>query len=89
MKRRSFLAALFVAPMVPVAAKAMEAPPQIDATSFYVVDGADGLPLVFENGVLKLKSANVGQVTAGVIRSRGGKGNMVIDLGGGSMTIRS
>ena len=86
MKRRSFLAALFAAPMVPVVAKAIEAVPPTDVPTSEAVDGAGSLPLVFEDGTLKLQSANLNQVTAGIIRTRDGK--TVIDLGSGCITFK-
>lgn len=83
MKRRSFLAALFAAPMVPVAAKAIEPP-----ADFVELKGAPLYdprtdPMIFEDGVLKLQDANIGQVTAGTIRS--GNGKMLVDLTNGSI----
>jgi len=74
MKRRSFLAALFAAPMVPVAAKASVEKLSIDAAPMRVSERADGLPLVYEDGILKIQNANVGAVmTGGVWKSAGGE----------------
>ena len=63
MKRRSFLAALFAAPMVPVSAKAAAEKLSIDAAPMRVSERADGLPIVYEDGILKLPAANLGTVT--------------------------
>lgn len=56
------------------------------ADQFVVTNGAtSSLPMVFENGVLKLQIANIGLVTAGRIQSTNGK--MIIDLTAGYMSI--
>ncbi|ANK73594.1 hypothetical protein FA04_13785 [Ensifer adhaerens] len=55
MKRRSFLAALFVAPVLPAAA----------------TDRRMAVPVALENsGTLALSNADVGLVQAGILRSR-------------------
>ena len=82
MKRRSFLAALFAAPIAPVAAKASASSSGEDAAGElkHVVPYRDGsLPLVYEDGILKIQNANVGAVmTGGVWRSP--SGDMRFDL---------
>ncbi|CAD7023124.1 hypothetical protein REJC140_00101 [Pseudorhizobium endolithicum] len=56
------------------------------ADQFVVTNGATStLPMVFENGVLKLQIANIGTVTAGLIQSTNGK--MVINLNSGFISI--
>nr|CAD6411172.1 hypothetical protein REQ54_00844 [Rhizobium sp. Q54] len=56
------------------------------ADQFVVTNGATStLPMVFENGVLKLQIANIGTVTAGLIQSTNGK--MVINLSSAFISI--
>ncbi|MGI2036416.1 phage tail protein [Rhizobium panacihumi] len=60
----------------------------VSADQFVISNGdARFLPIVFENGELKLAIANIGTVTAGVLRSRNGK--MVINLDAGTIVISS
>lgn len=87
MKRRSFLAALFAAPMVPAVAKAMGQPHEPAPLPDVPLYDPRQHTMVFEDGVLKLQSANIHQVTAGVIRTR--DSNMVIDLANGCMTFKT
>jgi hypothetical protein len=56
------------------------------ADQFVVTNGSTStLPMVFENGVLKLQIANIGTVTAGLLQSPNGK--MVINLSSGYISI--
>jgi len=58
------------------------------ADQFVVTDGSNStLPMIFENGVLKLQIADIGTVTAGVLQSTNGK--MVINLNAGTIVISS
>lgn len=80
MKRRSFLAALFSAPMLPaVGAVLTNAGDGLKARALSDVKTEATLP------ALPLRSENIGHVTAGVIRS--GDGRMVIDLSNGIVRI--
>ena len=73
MKRRSFLAALFAAPSIPVVAKVLPpADPSAEARL------AGDLPFVFKGGHLEMAAADVGMITAGTMRF----GNTVIDAHG-------
>lgn len=84
MKRRSFLAALFAAPMVPAVAKLAEGPDPVEALPEVVLPET---PLIYEGGVLKLNTACLGQVRGGRIVSHDGRS--VFDLGAGTFTIRA
>lgn len=80
MKRRSFLAALFAAPMVPAVAK-IAATPQVDMPA-----DMPPVPLIFENGGAVMSVAEIGQVRAGRLVSSNG---CVFDLAAGKMTFRA
>lgn len=80
MKRRSFLAALFAAPIVTAVAKAVEAQPTVEGPA-----DMPPVPLIFENGRLNMSVAEIGQVRAGRLLSSNG---FVIDLAAGKMTFR-
>lgn len=82
MKRRFFLAALFGAPALPAAAAVLT-----DFGHTEKVDViAEGAPLLFDDGVLRLHSAEIGSVSAGVISSA--SGSMVIDMTRGVISLR-
>lgn len=56
------------------------------ADQFIVTDGSNNtLPMVFEDGVLKLQIANIGTVTAGLIQSSNGK--VVFNLTSGFLSF--
>jgi hypothetical protein len=56
------------------------------ADQFVVTDGASGtLPMVFENGELKLQIANIGTVTTGLLQGNNGK--LIINLNAGYMAV--
>lgn len=79
MKRRSFLAALFAAPMVPAVVKAGE-----EAVPFAVGKIRFSQE---KDGHLSLNAANLGEVATGRILSADGRS--VFDLGAGTFTIRA
>lgn len=58
----------------------------VNADQFVVTSGsASFLPMVFENGELKLQIANIGTVRTGLLQSQNGK--MVINLTAGTISI--
>ncbi len=83
MKRRSFLAALFAAPIVPAIAKAVEAQPEEVHEALEI----KGPPFVFENGEMKLNMANIDHVSAGILHSADRR--VTFDIGAGKMTFRA
>ncbi|MGX5719937.1 hypothetical protein [Shinella zoogloeoides] len=83
MKRRSFLAALFVAPIVSATARAVEDQPEEGPETVEI----KGPPFVFENGEMKLNMADIGHVSAGFMHSDNRRATF--DIGAGKMTFRA
>ena len=79
MKRRSFLAALFAAPIVPAVAKFCEEAGPLAKGKIRFSQQIDGHT--------SLNAANPGEVTAGKILSRDGK--FAFDLGTGTLTAKT
>ncbi|SOC38967.1 hypothetical protein SAMN05892877_105353 [Rhizobium subbaraonis] len=85
MKRRSFLAFLGLAPL---AAAGENSELHIEADRFVIRNGSEkDKPLVVSDGVLRMKSAHLGTVNAGVLKSA--SRTMRMDLAAGTIVITS
>jgi hypothetical protein len=77
MKRRSLLAALFAAPIIPAVAKA--AAPRLG------MEAPEQHPFEFESGLIRMHAADISEIEAGALRSADRR--MSVDLAAGHVTI--